>query len=54
MKQQKAQAPVHEHQAATVHVANRGMMKRLIWPYPRYINSVLFVPLEQGKPGDCS
>jgi FkbM family methyltransferase len=38
-------------QAATVHVANRGMMKRLIWPYPRYVNSVLFMPVEQGAPG---
>jgi FkbM family methyltransferase len=38
-------------QAATVHVANRGMMKRLIWPYPRYVNSVLFRPVEQGSPG---
>jgi FkbM family methyltransferase len=38
-------------QAATVHVANRGMMKRLIWPYPRYVNSVLFIPAEQGRPG---
>ncbi len=38
-------------QAATVHVANRGMMKRLIWPYPRYVNSVLFIPVEQGGPG---
>ena len=38
-------------QAATVHVANRGMMKRLIWPYPRYVNSVLFVPAEQPGPG---
>jgi FkbM family methyltransferase len=38
-------------QAATVHVANRGMMKRLIWPYPRYVNSVLFMPAEQGEPG---
>lgn len=38
-------------QAATVHVANRGMMKRLIWPYPRYVNSVLFIPAEQGAPG---
>jgi len=37
-------------QSATVHVANRGMMKRLIWPYPRYVNSVLFVPVEQGNP----
>jgi hypothetical protein len=25
-------------------------MKRLIWPYPRYVNSVLFIPAEQGKP----
>lgn len=37
-------------QAATVHVANRGMTKRLIWPYPRYVNSVLFIPVEQGRP----
>jgi len=40
-------------QAKTVQVANRGMITRLIWPYPRYVNSVLFVPVEQGKP-DCS
>ena len=38
-------------QAATVHVAKRGMMKRLIWPYPRYVNSVLFIPREQANPG---
>ncbi len=37
-------------QQATVHVVNRGMLKRLIWPYPRYVNSVLFVPAEQGNP----
>lgn len=38
-------------QAATVHVANRGMTKRLIWPYPRYVNSVLFIPAEQSVVG---
>lgn len=37
-------------QAATVHVAKRGMLSRLIWPYPRYLNSVLFIPLEYDRP----
>lgn len=31
-------------QAATLRVANRGLARRLLWPYPRYVNSVLFVP----------
>jgi FkbM family methyltransferase len=30
-------------QAETLKVASRGML-RLLWPYPRYVNSVLFVP----------
>jgi FkbM family methyltransferase len=36
-------------QAETVKVANRGML-RFVWPYPRYINSVLFVPDAASRP----
>jgi FkbM family methyltransferase len=38
-----------KRQAETVKVANRGML-RLLWPYPRYINSVLFVPDSASRP----
>jgi FkbM family methyltransferase len=31
-------------QARTRHVADRGLLLRSIWPYPRYVNSVLFLP----------
>jgi hypothetical protein len=31
-------------QAQTCHVADRGLLLRSLWPYPRYVNSVLFVP----------
>jgi FkbM family methyltransferase len=39
-------------QAATVRVADRGLLRRLVWPYPRYINSVLFVPDGASDPGE--
>jgi FkbM family methyltransferase len=35
------------HQAQTCHVAERGLLKRWLWPYPRYVNSVLFLPAGQ-------
>ncbi len=31
-------------QAATLRVADRGLARTALWPYPRYINTVLFVP----------
>jgi FkbM family methyltransferase len=31
-------------QARTSHVAERGLLRRALWPYPRYVNSVLFMP----------
>ena len=31
-------------QAKTSHVAERGLLRRALWPYPRYVNSVLFLP----------
>lgn len=34
------------HQAKTLRTANRGLFGRLLWPYPRYLNSVLFTPGE--------
>ncbi len=38
-------------QAATVHVARRGLLRTALWPYPRYVNSVLFLP-GTGSPGE--
>jgi FkbM family methyltransferase len=32
------------HQARTCHVAERGLARRTLWPYPRYVNSVLYLP----------
>jgi FkbM family methyltransferase len=31
-------------QARTCHVAERGLLRRALWPRPRYVNSVLFLP----------
>jgi FkbM family methyltransferase len=31
-------------QARTSHVADRGLLWRTVWPYPRYVNSALFLP----------
>jgi FkbM family methyltransferase len=31
-------------QAKTCHAAERGLVRRALWPYPRYVNSVLFLP----------
>jgi FkbM family methyltransferase len=31
-------------QAATQRTANRGLVSTALWPYPHYINSVLFLP----------
>lgn len=39
--------PLASHQARTGHVAERGLMARALWPYPRYVNSVLFLPGDQ-------
>ncbi len=35
------------HQAKTCRVAERGLARRTLWPYPRYVNSVLFLPHDQ-------
>jgi FkbM family methyltransferase len=40
-----------QHQAKTLRTAERGLFRRLLWPYPRYVNSVLFTPDEAAKPG---
>jgi hypothetical protein len=42
-----ADFPLAAHQAATVHAADRGLARRLLWPFPRYVNSVLFLPQSQ-------
>lgn len=36
--------PLAAHQARTSRVSERGLLARALWPYPRYINSVLFLP----------
>lgn len=39
-------------QAATLRVADRGLARTVLWPYPRYVNTVLFVPREGPHPGN--
>lgn len=36
--------PLADHQLRTGHVAERGLVARSVWPHPRYVNSVLFLP----------
>jgi FkbM family methyltransferase len=31
-------------QARTSYAAERGLLRRALWPFPRYVNSVLFLP----------
>jgi FkbM family methyltransferase len=40
--------PLAAHQARTGHVADRGLLSRVMWPFPRYVNSVLFLPAGQA------
>ena len=39
------------HQRQTQHVATRGLVRRVLWPRPRYVNSVLFLPDGQRPTG---
>jgi FkbM family methyltransferase len=39
-----ADFPLAAHQARTSHAAERGLLRRVLWPVPRYVNSVLFLP----------
>jgi FkbM family methyltransferase len=39
--------PLAAHQARTGHVSDRGLLARALWPFPRYLNSVLFLPRSQ-------
>ncbi len=39
--------PLAAHQANAGHVADRGLLSRAVWPFPRYVNSVLFLPAGQ-------
>jgi FkbM family methyltransferase len=39
--------PLAAHQARTAHVSERGLLARALWPSPRYVNSVLFLPKDQ-------
>jgi FkbM family methyltransferase len=36
--------PLAAHQAKAVRAADRGLTLRAVWPFPRYVNSVLFLP----------
>jgi FkbM family methyltransferase len=40
--------PLAAHQARTAHVSERGLLARALWPLPRYVNSVLFLPEGQS------
>lgn len=42
-----ADFPLASYQARTSHVAERGLLARVLWPFPRYLNSVLFLPGHQ-------
>jgi FkbM family methyltransferase len=42
-----------EHQRRTQHVAVRGLARRVLWPWPRYVNSVLFLP-HGATPGEAA
>ena len=42
--------PLAAHQARTVHVSEKGLLARAVRPWPRYVNSVLFLP-EWQSPG---
>jgi len=46
-----ADFPLAAHQARTMYAADRGLARRLLWPFPRYVNSVLFLPESQAGPG---
>jgi FkbM family methyltransferase len=39
--------PLAAHQARTFRAAERGLLPRVLWPFPRYVNSVLFLPCSQ-------
>lgn len=45
--------PLAAHQARTAHVSERGLLARALWPSPRYVNSVLFLPAGRApvRPG---
>src|SRR6266699_2105894 len=43
--------PLAAHQASTCHVSDRGLLARALWPFPRYLNSVLFLPAGQTPHG---
>ena len=42
--------PLAAHQASISRVSERGLLARALYPFPRYINSVLFLP-ETQRPG---
>jgi FkbM family methyltransferase len=44
--------PLAAHQARTCYAAERGLLARALWPFPRYLNSVLFLPAHQS-PGSA-
>ena len=39
--------PSCDEGARTCHVSERGLLARALWPFPRYLNSVLFLPGSQ-------
>jgi FkbM family methyltransferase len=39
--------PLTAHQAKTADAASGGLLRRAVWPFPRYVNLVLFLPAGQ-------
>jgi FkbM family methyltransferase len=45
--------PLAARQARTSHASERGLLARTLWPFPRYVNSVLFLPAGQAPGGQA-
>ena len=46
-----ADFPLAAHQASTCHVSDRGLLTRALWPFPRHLDSVRFLPASQEPHG---
>jgi FkbM family methyltransferase len=46
--------PLAANQAKTVATASTGLLRRFLWPFPRYVNLVLFLPEGQAPNGTAT
>ena len=46
--------PLADYQAKNAVEAKRGLLRRIMWPYPRYVNLVLFLPEGQTPNGTAT